>query len=64
LIDETCPPEGVLAAVNQISAPKEVIILPHGDHHGADGSDNPYGQRCWGAWLPALRQGQPAPVKQ
>ena len=26
VVDEVCPPEGVMAAVNQITAPKEVLL--------------------------------------
>ncbi len=63
LIDETCPPAGVMAAVNRISAPKEIILLPHGEHQDRNGSHGAYTQRCWGVWLPALREGKPAPVE-
>lgn len=62
LIDEVCPAEGILAACNQIRAPKEIIILPSGDHPNTHNSHEPYTKRCWGDWLPALRQGKPAPV--
>ncbi|HLJ53592.1 MAG TPA: acetylxylan esterase [Chthonomonadaceae bacterium] len=63
LIDETCPPAGVLAAFNQIRAPKEIVLFPHGGHQDEHGSHALYTQRCWGAWMPALRQGKPAPVE-
>ena len=62
LIDETCPPAGVLAAANRITSPKEVILFPHGAHQDENNSHGAYSKRCWGAWLPALRQGKPAPV--
>jgi cephalosporin-C deacetylase-like acetyl esterase len=62
LMDEVCPPAGILAAVNQISAPKEVIILPRAAHQDAHDTHGDYVRRCYGVWLPALRQGQVAPV--
>lgn len=64
LIDEVCPSAGVLAAVNQIKPPKEVVIIPNSEHQEINGSQAPYNTRCFGAWLPALREGKPAPVNQ
>jgi len=64
LIDETCPAAGILAAVNQIKSPKEVIIIPGAEHQEINGSHAAYIRRCNGDWLPALRQGKPAPVNQ
>ncbi|HTY89115.1 MAG TPA: acetylxylan esterase [Candidatus Acidoferrum sp.] len=64
LIDETCPPAGILAAVNQIRSPREVVILPKSGHQDNHGTQAPYNQRRYSAWLPALRQGKPAPVNQ
>jgi cephalosporin-C deacetylase len=62
LVDEVCPPAGILAAVNQIPSPKEVIILPQAGHQDEHNTHGAYVKRCYNAWLPALRQGQPAPV--
>jgi cephalosporin-C deacetylase len=62
LIDETCPPEGVLAAFNQMSSPKEMVVLPKSPHQDANGSQAAYRQRRDDVWLPALRDGRPAPV--
>ena len=62
LIDETCPPAGVLAAVNQIKSKKEVILFPHGAHQDENHSHGAYSDRCWGAWLPALLHGKPPPM--
>jgi len=62
LIDETCPPEGILAAINQITAPKEVIILPKSGHQNENGSQSAYETRCNQGWLLALVKGQAAPV--
>jgi cephalosporin-C deacetylase-like acetyl esterase len=64
LIDEVCPPAGICAAVNQIIAPKEVIILPKAGHQDDHGTHAAYNRRCYGVWLPALRRGKPAPVSQ
>jgi cephalosporin-C deacetylase-like acetyl esterase len=64
LIDEVCPAEGVMAAVNVISSPKEVVILPLSEHQEIDGSQQAFYKRMYGAWLPALRQGEPAPVNR
>ena len=64
LVDQTCPPAGVLAAVNQVDAPKEVIILPRSGHQNEHGSQDPFYDRCYNAWLPALREGKPVPVDE
>ena len=64
LIDEVCPPAGVLAAVNQITSPKEVILLPQAGHQDEHNTHGAYVQRCYSVWLPTLRQGKPAPVNQ
>ncbi|HEY3321900.1 MAG TPA: acetylxylan esterase [Planctomycetota bacterium] len=37
LIDVTCPPEGVLAACNQMKGPKKVILMPPAGHMGPHG---------------------------
>lgn len=63
LIDETCPPAGIIAAVNQIPSPKEIIILPNAEHQENKGSHGAYMRRCYNEWLPALVKGKPAPVK-
>ncbi len=34
LVDPVCPPEGVLATVNQIPGPKKIILMPRSDHGG------------------------------
>ena len=61
LVDETCPPAGVFAALNQIKAPKEVVVLPHGDHQGSGGSHEAFNERSR-VWQEDLRQGKPAPI--
>jgi cephalosporin-C deacetylase len=55
------PPEDVFAAFNQIKSPKEMLILPNSPHQNANGSQVPYTRRKDNAWLPALRDGKPAP---
>jgi cephalosporin-C deacetylase len=64
LRDVTCPPSSVLAAVNEIASPKEVVILPKSGHQDEHGTQSYYNERRYSAWLPALRQGKPAPVNQ
>jgi cephalosporin-C deacetylase-like acetyl esterase len=34
LIDTTCPPEGIYAAVNQLSGPKQIVLMPLSGHGG------------------------------
>ncbi len=62
LIDETCPPAGVLAACNQLQGPKEIIILPNSDHQGRNNAQAQYYARSE-AWLRELVQGKPAPCR-
>lgn len=64
LRDETCPPSSVLAAVNEITSPKEIVILPKSAHQDEHGTQSYYNQRRYSGWLPALRQGKPVPIKQ
>ena len=35
LIDVTCPPEGVYAAVNQLTGPKKIVLMPQSGHGGS-----------------------------
>ena len=63
LLDETCPPAGILAALNRISAPKEIVLLPKSNHQGDGNTQAAYNHRCYNVWLPALREGRPAPVR-
>ena len=62
LHDDLAPPASVLAAANVISGPKEVVVLPRAGHQDENGSQRAYNDRAYGAWLPALRAGKPAPV--
>ncbi|MCX5682458.1 MAG: acetylxylan esterase, partial [Planctomycetota bacterium] len=62
MIDETCPPAGVIAAANQTKGPREIVVLPLSDHMGKDNSQNPMFSRM-GAWRAAMLKGQPLPPK-
>lgn len=62
LIDTTCPPPGVFAAYNQLQGPKEIVVLPFGEHGEKKGSHRPYYAR-FDAWNQTLVKGNPAPVK-
>jgi cephalosporin-C deacetylase-like acetyl esterase len=61
LIDETCPPAGIFAALNRVSAAEEVIIYPKGAHNDDHGTHRPFDRRRDEVWLPALRQGKTVP---
>ena len=62
LIDTVCPSPGVYAAYNQLQGPKEIVVLPFGEHGEKKGSHGPYYAR-FNAWNQALVRGKPAPVK-
>jgi cephalosporin-C deacetylase len=57
LIDESCPPAGVLAAYNVLQGKKERLVLPLSNHHGDRGAQNPYWSRSE-QWLAALAKGK------
>ncbi len=61
LIDDTCPPEGILATYNLIKSPKQLVVLAKSGHQDINGSQKPYAQ-VESFWWDALRQGKPAPV--
>jgi cephalosporin-C deacetylase-like acetyl esterase len=63
LRDEVCPPAGVLAAVNEITSPKEVVILPRSGHQDEHGTQSAYNHRKYYVWLPALREGKSPPAQ-
>ena len=60
LIDETCPPAGVLAACHEMKGPKEILLMPRSDHQGKGNAQAAYFSRST-AWRQALRHGQPVP---
>jgi cephalosporin-C deacetylase-like acetyl esterase len=61
LIDDTCPPEGILATYNLIKSPKQLVVMPKSGHQDLDGSHKAFFQ-IQEIWLSALRGGKPAPV--
>ena len=63
LIDTTCPPPGVFAAFNQLQGPKEIVVLPLGEHGDKNGSHRAYNERLQ-AWRSALLRGEAAPVQK
>jgi len=60
LIDETCPPAGVLTAFNQMTGPKEVLVMVNSNHHGNNNAQAGYFKRSE-QWLAALVKGEPVP---
>lgn len=58
LLDETCPPEGILAALNHVNAPKKVMILPMSGHQDRNGSQQAFRDERENVWLPALKEGK------
>jgi cephalosporin-C deacetylase-like acetyl esterase len=62
LIDETCPAAGILAAVNQMKGPREVVFLPKGDHQGTGNTHAAFNDRAK-VWKEALLKGGAAPAK-
>jgi cephalosporin-C deacetylase-like acetyl esterase len=61
LIDTTCPPAGVLAAYNQISAVKKLVIMERADHLGHAFSHKPWHDES-SRWLKAILDGKPLPL--
>jgi cephalosporin-C deacetylase len=62
--EQLAPPSSILADVNEITSPKEVIILANSGHQNVHGSQEPFFHRAYYDWLPALKAGKPAPVRQ
>ena len=58
LRDDLAPPSSVLAVYNQITSPKEIVILPKAGHVDEKGSQQPYQDKVYGTWLPALKRGE------
>jgi cephalosporin-C deacetylase-like acetyl esterase len=61
LVDETCPPVGIFAAVNQLKGPREVVIMPAADHQGSGNSQQTFNERSR-AWQQELQVDKPPPV--
>jgi hypothetical protein len=49
--------------VNQITAPKELIILPTSGHQNEHGSQEPFNHEAHTSWLPTLARGEAPPVR-
>jgi len=64
LLDETCPPSGIIAGLNQLESTKEIILLPNSGHQDVDGSQRPYRERRDMVWLPALYNGTMVPLSK
>jgi cephalosporin-C deacetylase-like acetyl esterase len=56
LIDTTCPPEGVIASVNQFKGPKKLVILPRAGHGGDGSTHQPY-YAAFGPFLDEAKKG-------
>jgi len=61
LVDETCPPAGILAAMNRVKGRKEVVLLPGSDHQGKNNTHQPFYDRS-ADWMSALVKGQGVPA--
>lgn len=57
LLDNTCPPEGILAGLNQLTTPKEIIILSRSSHQDKNGSQRYYRNRTE-VWLKSFINGK------
>ncbi len=62
LIDTVCPSPGVFSAFNQLRGPKEIVVLPFGEHGEINHSHAPYYTR-FNVWNEALVRGMAAPIK-
>lgn len=62
LLDETCPPTGVLAAYNQLHCPKEMVIMPGSTHQGEGNTQAEFRKRQ-SMWLAALKLGKAPPIR-
>lgn len=62
LIDTVCPSPGVFSACNQVKSPKEIVVLPEGEHGEKNDSHQAYYAR-FNAWKDAIVKGDPAPVR-
>ncbi len=60
LIDQTARPEGILAATNQLKGPKEVMIVPLGEHKENPAIFKPVYARM-DEWKNALLRGESVP---
>jgi len=56
LIDETCPPAGVLAAANQMQGRRRILIMVNSNHHGTGNAQAAFWSESE-KWLKELQQG-------
>src|ERR1019366_8826020 len=61
LLDETSPPTGVFTAFNQITSPKQLLILVNSNHAGDHNSQAPFNNLAE-QWLNAIKQGKVVPL--
>jgi cephalosporin-C deacetylase-like acetyl esterase len=64
LRDETAAPSSIFAAVNQITSPKEVVVLATSGHQDEQGSQEPYNDLANKVWLAALVKGEVPPISK
>jgi cephalosporin-C deacetylase-like acetyl esterase len=63
LIDETSPPTSVMTSMNQITSPKEILLMPGVPHQEMRNAHAHYYERS-AAWRAALLRGDPPPVNR
>ena len=63
LLDEVCPPEGILAGLNQLKIPKMVMVLPESTHQDKDGSQELFKTERDMVWLQSLQAGYGVPMR-
>lgn len=63
LLDQTCPPEGIYAGLNQLDTQKEIILLPNSEHQAKNHSQKRYYDRAEEHWLPVLLKGTNPVIK-
>jgi cephalosporin-C deacetylase len=62
LLDETSPPTGVLAAFNQITSTKQLLLLVNSNHQGDHNAQAPFNTLSE-QWLAAIIKGNSVPLK-
>ena len=62
LVDQTCPPEGVMAMFNQLQGDKQLVILPVAGHQAVGDSFDPFYKQEH-EWVQAAKTGQPPPTE-
>jgi cephalosporin-C deacetylase len=62
MLDQRATPSSILAAFNQISAPKEAVMMLNAQHRDRNHSHAKWHERS-AVWFRALLKGDPAPVR-